>query len=67
MAAGAPRAERSIKWPKSYATIPPKKHVPEPPPDPIEPVGWWKSCWFNPWKGKDVYDLPNIRQYDIIG
>lgn len=37
-----------IVEPISYASIPPVRHIPEPPPDPIEPVGWWKDCWFNP-------------------
>lgn len=53
--------------PVSHASIPPIRRVPEPLPEPIEPIGWWDGCWFNPWKKKDIYDLPSIRQYDIIG
>jgi len=52
--------------PVSHASIPPKTFI-EPLPDPIEPVGWWESCWLNPKRKKDVYDLPSIRQYDTIG
>ena len=57
----------STYWPRSHATIPPKVHVPEPLPDPIEPESWWKTCWLNPKRKKNIYDLPSIRQYDIIG
>jgi len=64
---GAFKIVDSYRAPLSHASIPPKVHVVEPLPNPIEPVGWWESCWLNPKRKKDVYDLPSIRQYDTIG
>ena len=53
------------KWPRTEA-VAVKRTIVEPPPKPIEPESWWKTCWLNPKRKKDIYDLSSIRQYDII-
>ncbi len=63
----APYIEKIVKqgldsyWkrPVSHASIPPRKH--SPPPDPIEPVGWWEGCWFNPFKKGDIYGYDQTK------
>ncbi len=51
--------EKKILAPLSWANIPPKTHVEIPLP-PIEPKGWWETCWFNPFRKEDEW-LSNVR------